>query len=321
MQQTRNLTNAVLLINLGTPDAPTPRAVKRFLSEFLHDHRVIKLTRWLWCPLLHGVILPLRGKRLTKLYQSIWMPGGSPIKVYTAAQAKALQARLGEGVRVYYAMRYASPSIASVLKTIVEEGADSLVILPLYPQFSHTTTSSVLDAIQQAEKSLKLPPKTVLPAYYDHPLYIKALCNSIREHWAESGRGERLLFSFHGLPQAYVDQGDPYPRHCEATVEAVVRELGLALGDYQIAYQSRFGPTLWVGPYTDKTLLDWAAQGVKHVDIISPAFAADCLETLEELEITNAEAFLEAGGERIHYIAALNDRPDHIEMMAAITTP
>lgn len=313
------MNKAVLLINLGTPDAPTPAGVKKFLAEFLHDHRVIKLTRWLWCPLLHFIILPARSKRVAKLYQAIWTPEGSPIKAFTAKQAKALQARLGDSAKVFYAMRYCSPSIESVLKQIVDEGFESLTVFPLYPQFSHTTTSSVLDAIESAGKKITLPPMKIIPAYYDHPLYIQALVNTIQEHWAREGRGERLLFSFHGLPQKYVDQGDPYPSHCEATVKAVAKALNLTADQYLLAYQSRFGPTLWVPPYTDKTLLEWAAQGIKHVDIISPAFAADCLETLEELEVANKEAFIEAGGERLHYIPALNDRDDHIEMMKELT--
>lgn len=306
---------AVLLINLGTPDAPTPAGVKCFLSEFLHDRRVIKLTRWLWCPLLHGVILPARSKRVSKLYQSIWMPGGSPIKVHTARQAKALRDKLNGKADVYFAMRYGSPSIPDVLKQILENGCKQLTVLPLYPQFSHTTTSSVLDAIEKSKNTLALPETKIIPAYYEHPLYIQALVNSINEHWNTAGRGERLLFSFHGLPQKYVDDGDPYPQHCEATVQAVAKQLGLAPSEYQIAYQSRFGPTAWVPPYTDHTLELWAREGIQHVDIISPAFAADCLETLEELAMTNKEGFIAAGGEKLHYIPALNDRDDHIDMM------
>lgn len=309
---------AVVLVNLGTPDDPSPQGVKRFLSEFLHDHRVIKLTRWLWCPLLHWVILPARSKRVSTLYQSIWMPGGSPIKVYTQDQAKALQARLGSDYTVFYAMRYCSPSIFSVLSEIASQGFDQITVLPLYPQFSHTTTSSVVDAINAAEKKLKLPSVNILKEYFDHPLYIQALVNSIKEHWDTAGRGERLLFSFHGLPQKYVDEGDPYPRQCEATVAAVVKILGLESTQYQIAYQSRFGPTVWIPPYTDHTLEKWAKDGIKHVDIISPAFAADCLETLEELAMSNKEGFIEAGGEKLHYIEALNSRADHIEMMVKL---
>jgi len=312
------MNKAVLLINLGTPDAPTPKGVKQFLSEFLSDRRVIKLTPWLWLPLLYGVILPARSKRVAKLYQSIWTPEGSPIKVHTARQAAALQKKLGGEARVYYAMRYRNPSIASVLKQIVADGATQLTVLPMYPQFSHTTTSSVLDAVNAASQSLSLPPMRVIDAYYDHPLYIQALCNSIQEHWAREGRGERLLFSFHGLPEKYVADGDPYPVHCQATAQAVATALGLAQHEYQIAYQSRFGPTVWIGPYTDHTLEQWAREGIKHVDIISPAFAADCLETLEELAITNQEAFIAAGGERLHYIEALNEREDHLSLLNTI---
>jgi ferrochelatase len=312
------MTHAILLINLGTPNTPTPSGVWRFLSEFLTDKRVIQANPLIWYPVLWGLVLPLRVRRVSKLYQSIWMPQGSPIKVYTARQAEALQKRLDDNTRVYFAMRYGSPSIESVLKTIQQDKPNKISILPLYPQFSHTTTSSVVDAVQKAAKKLSLTDYHVIPEYYDHPLYIQALVNSIEEHWATQGRGERLLFSFHGLPEKYVTQGDPYPRHCEATVKAVANSLNLSSQDYQIAYQSRFGPTVWVSPYTDKVLTQWAGEGVRHVDIISPAFAADCLETLEELEVTNKEAFLEAGGERLHYIPALNDRDDHIEMMVQL---
>jgi protoporphyrin/coproporphyrin ferrochelatase len=255
---------------------------------------------------------------VAKLYQSIWTPEGSPIKAITARQVHALQARLGYQAQVYFAMRYGSPSMESVLGQIVQGGYEQLTVFPLYPQFSHTTTSSVLDLIEKVGKKITLPPMRVIPAYYDHPLYIQALANTVTEHWAREGRGERLLFSFHGLPQKYVDQGDPYPTQCEATVKAVATLLGLRPDQYQLAYQSRFGPTLWVPPYTDHTLAQWAAQGIKHVDIISPAFAADCLETLEELEIANKEGFIAAGGERLHYIPALNDREDHLDMMEAL---
>jgi ferrochelatase len=307
--------HAVFLVNLGTPDAPTPKQVKKFLAEFLGDRRVIQTSPFIWHPLLHGIVLPLRAKRVAKLYQSIWTDEGSPIKVYTARQAKALQQALGEQASVYYAMRYRHPSIDEVLKQIIAEGFDKITVLPLYPQFSHTTTSSIIDAV---EKVRNKPEINIVPAYYNHPLYIQALCNSIQEHWKNVGRGERLLFSFHGLPEKYVAQGDPYPEHCRATAQAVAARLGLSEDQYHIAYQSRFGPTVWVGPYTDTVLSEWAAQGIKHVDIISPAFAADCLETLEELSITNKEAFLAAGGERLHYIPALNDRDDHIQMMVQL---
>lgn len=312
------MNKAILLINLGTPDAPTPRGVKQFLAEFLSDRRVIQLTPWLWWPILHTLILPARAKRVAGLYQSIWTPEGSPIKVHTRDQVQALQNKLCDQARVYYAMRYRHPSIPEVLKQIVEDGASELIVLPLYPQFSHTTTSAALDMIEKTGRKLKLPPMRVIESYYDHPLYIQALVNSILEHWDREGRGERLLFSFHGLPQKYVDQGDPYPRHCEATAAGVAQALGLSSDQYQIAYQSRFGPTVWVGPYTDHTLEKWAKEGIKHVDIISPAFAADCLETLEELSISNKEGFIEAGGERLHYIPALNARADHIEMIVEL---
>lgn len=309
---------AVLLVNLGTPDAPTPVAVKRYLSEFLHDRRVIKLTRWLWCPILHFIVLPARCKRVSRLYEHIWTPAGSPMRVITQAQRDALQERLGERADVYYAMRYGNPGIKAVLSTIAKSPYEQLVVLPLYPQHSDTTTSSVLDACHAAARGLNLPPMTFVPAYYQHPDYIAGLVASIQDHWARVGRGEKLLFSFHGIPEQYVAQGDVYPQHCQETVRQVVDALQLKDDEFALAYQSRFGPTAWVKPYADEVLASWAAHGVKCVDVISPAFAADCLETLEEIAIGYATQFREAGGEALRYIPALNTRIEHIDCMVKL---
>lgn len=308
---------AILLVNLGTPDAPTPEAVKRYLAEFLHDPRVIKLTRWIWCPLLHFIILPLRSRRVCHLYEHIWTPQGSPMRVIMQAQQAALQSRYTD-MDVYDAMRYGNPSIKSVMQKIAEKSYRSLIVLPLYPQHSDTTTRSVIDACQAAASDLKLPPMTFIPAYYQHPAYIAALAESIREHWVTQGRGERLLLSFHGIPERYVQQGDVYPQHCQETVRRVADALHLKDGEYAMAYQSRFGPSAWLKPYADEILKRWAGQGIKHVDVISPAFAADCLETLEEIAIGYQSQFRTAGGEALHYIPALNTRTQHIDCMAAL---
>lgn len=311
---------AVLLVNLGTPDAPTPEAVKRYLSEFLHDRRVIKLTRWLWCPLLHFIILPTRSKRVAKLYQAIWWQEGSPMRVITRRKAEKLQAVLPENYQVFFAMRYGNPSMQSVLETIAHKNFDKLIVLPLYPQYSDTTTASVQDKLKKIQKKLKLPPVEFIREYFDHPEYINALASSIQAHWDENGRAEKLIFSFHGIPKKYANDGDPYPEQCHATVAAVVEKLGLPREAYETTFQSRFGPTEWVKPYTDETLIEWAKQGVKHVDVISPAFAADCLETLEELQVTNRDLFFANGGEKFDYIAALNDTEPHIELLRSLVS-
>jgi ferrochelatase len=306
---------AVLLVNLGTPDAPTPSAVRRFLREFLQDPRVIKTSAWVWWPILQVIVLPLRSSRVSRLYEHIWTPEGSPIRVITEAQRDALQRRLGDRADVYYAMRYGQPSIRSVLEIIAKQGYDALTVLPLYPQHSDTTTTSVMDAYQAASQGLTLPSMRFIPAYYQHPDYIAGLVASIREHWAQEGRGEKLLFSFHGIPERYVIQGDVYPQHCQETVRLVVDALQLNEHEYEMAYQSRFGPAAWLKPYADEVLRTWAGQGIKRVDVVSPAFAADCLETLEEIAIGYSEQFCAAGGEVLRYIPALNTRPEHIDCM------
>jgi ferrochelatase len=309
--------SAVLLVNLGTPDAPTPKAVKRYLAEFLHDRRVIKLSRWLWCPLLHFIILPTRSKRVAKLYQAIWWDEGSPMRVITERKTEKLRAVLPE-YEVFFAMRYGKPSMQSVLEAIAAKDFAELIVLPLYPQYSDTTTASVADQLKKIQKTLKLPPLKFIHDYHNHPDYIAALANSIQKHWDENGKAEKLIFSFHGIPKKYVHDGDIYPEHCHATVAGVVEKLGLAEHEYQTTFQSRFGPTEWVKPYTDATLIDWAKQGIKHVDVLSPAFAADCLETLEELKVTNRDLFFQHGGEKFDYIAALNESDEHIQMLAGL---
>ena len=320
---------AVLLVNLGTPDAPTASAVRRYLAEFLHDYRVVSLSRWLWCPILHGVILPLRGPKVAKKYAEVWLPGGSPLAVHTADLAAAVQTRLPDQ-RVAHAMRYGNPSMDDTVAALRAEGVNEIVVLPLYPQYSTTTTASVADKIETLEDGVRAdsarddnlsdgePDFRFIDDYHLDPAWVAAVADSIRAHWAGYGRGERLLFSFHGIPQRLVDAGDPYQRQVWASVDAIVAALGIAPDDALLTFQSRFGREPWLQPYTDKTLQALAAQGVKRIDVVCPGFAVDCLETLEEITVENAALFREAGGETLRYIPCLNASPAHADALAAL---
>ena len=305
---------ALLIVNLGTPEAPTPRAVRRYLAEFLHDHRVVQLTRWLWCPLLHFIILPLRGPKAAAKYASIWMPEGSPLAVYTRRLAGAVQDRLPEW-RVQDAMRYGEPSIGSRLQAWRAEGVQKVVVLPLYPQYSTTTTESVRDVVTREARGLDV---RFIEDYPVDPGWVAAVVGSIRSWRAEHGAGEHLLFSYHGLPQRLARNGDPYPQRCEASTRAIVQALGLRDGEWTLTYQSRFGKERWLEPATDATLQAMAARGVRRVDVVCPGFAVDCLETLEEIAMQNAELFHAAGGEALRYIPCLNDAPAHADALAAL---
>lgn len=313
---------AVLLVNLGTPDAPTAPAVRRYLAEFLHDHRVVALSRWLWCPILHFIILPLRGPKVAKKYAQIWMEGGSPLAVHTRDLAAAMQDRL-PGLRVAWAMRYGHPSMAGTVAALRADGVRRIVLLPLYPQYSTTTTASVTDVAErlarEAGDALRID--TIVDYHLD-PAWIAAVAGSIRAHWAQHGRGERLLFSFHGIPQRLVDAGDPYRVQSQASVDAIVAALADAPGfepaQAMLTFQSRFGREPWLQPYTDKTLEALAAQGVKRIDIVCPGFAVDCLETLEEITVENDALFRAAGGDALRYIPCLNAAPAHADALAAL---
>lgn len=316
-------TSAVLLVNLGTPDAPTASAVRRYLAEFLHDYRVVPLSRWLWCPILHFIILPLRGPKVAKKYAEVWLPGGSPLAVHTADLAAAMQDRMPD-VRVTYAMRYGNPSMTNVVAALRADGVSRIVVLPLYPQYSTTTTASVTDKVEilecdYDEEELQF---SVVDEYHLDPAWVAAVADSIRAHWAAYGRGERLLFSFHGIPQRLVDAGDPYQQQSQASVEAIVAALGDVPGfnrdDAMLTFQSRFGREPWLQPYTDKMLEALGAQGVKKIDIVCPGFAVDCLETLEEITIENAALFRAAGGESLNYIPCLNASPAHADALVAL---
>ena len=305
---------ALLIVNLGTPEAPTPRAVRRYLAEFLHDHRVVQLTRWLWCPLLHFIILPLRGPKAAAKYASIWMPEGSPLAVHTRRLAGAVQDRL-PGWRVQDAMRYGEPSIGSRLQAWRAEGVQKVVVLPLYPQYSTTTTESVRDVVTREARGLDV---RFIEDYPVDPGWVAAVVGSIQSWRAEHGAGEHLLFSYHGLPQRLARNGDPYPQRCEASTRAIVQALGLRDGEWTLTYQSRFGKERWLEPATDATLQAMAARGVRRVDVVCPGFAVDCLETLEEIAMQNAELFHAAGGEALRYIPCLNDAPAHADALAAL---
>ena len=308
---------ALLLVNLGTPDAPTAPAVRRYLSEFLHDRRVVSLSRWLWCPILHGVILPLRGPKVARKYASIWMAGGSPLAVHTRDLAAAVQARL-HGVRVAWAMRYGNPSMASVVAALRADGIERIVVLPLYPQYSTTTTASVEDVVARLAAQHRDLQFDTLVDYHRDAGWVQAVAASIREHWARNGRGDRLLFSFHGIPQRLVDAGDPYAAQSRASVDAIVAALGIEPAQATLTFQSRFGREPWLQPYTDETLNALAAQGVKTVDVVCPGFAVDCLETLEEISVENAHLFRAAGGEALRYIPCMNASDAHADALATL---
>lgn len=309
----------VLLVNLGTPTAPTAKAVRVFLSQFLHDYRVVAMPRVVWCPLLHGIILPFRSPKVAKLYQSIWWPEGSPLMVISQRQQQALSeafTREGIDMPVALAMSYGEPSMTTAWQELKSAGVDRVIILPLYPQYSVSTTASVFDNWARLMKT-----ETCLPAfrfihdYHDHSGYIQALADSVRAHWAEYGQADMLLLSYHGIPKRFQEQGDPYGHQCHRTSELVAEQLGLARHQWRTTFQSRFGREEWLKPYTDEAMKTLPGEGVKRLDVICPAFSADCLETLEEIAEQNKALFIKAGGEQYRYIAALNDRSSHIQMM------
>lgn len=313
----------VLLTNLGTPEAPTAKALKDYLKVFLSDPRVVEIPRLVWLIILHGIILRIRPAKSAKLYQSIWTEQGSPLLVISKQQQQKLNTKLtakyGDDVVVDVAMRYGKPSISSALKRFHQQGVNKIVILPLYPQYAGPTTGSTFDAVVKEVKQWRWVPSIhFLSSYHDHPQYINALANTITEHIAQHGKPDKLVLSYHGMPKLFLERGDPYYCFCAKTTRLLAKQLQLADDDYVMTFQSRFGKAEWLKPYTDETLANLAENGTKHVAIISPAFSADCLETLEELESENREIFMEAGGEQYHYIAALNDRDDHIDALASV---
>lgn len=312
---------AVVLVNLGTPAAPTPSAVRRYLREFLSDRRVVEAPRFIWWLVLNGFILLRRPRRVARLYAAIWTPEGSPLRVLTESLAGKVQASIADPrVRVHAAMTYGEPSFSRLLRDLEAGRVTRVLVLPLYPQYSATTTGPVYDQVARYLLSTRRAPDLrILHDYCDHPAYLDALAATVRE-WRDGqgreGAPRRLLFSFHGIPQAYADKGDPYPDCCEATTRGVVERLGLADGEWEMAYQSRFGRQEWLKPYTDERLSAMPSEGIRAVEVICPGFAVDCLETVEEIAVENRERFLGASGERYSYIRALNDSERHVALIA-----
>ncbi|WP_174501049.1 ferrochelatase [Citrobacter freundii] len=316
MRQTKT---GILLANLGTPDAPTPEAVKRYLRQFLSDPRVVDTSPALWWPLLRGVILPLRAPRVAKLYQSIWMEDGSPLMVYSKAQQQALAQRLTD-TPVALGMSYGSPSLESAVDELLASGVEHMVVLPLYPQYSCSTVAAVWDELARIlARKRGIPSVSFIRDYADDSSYIDALAKSARDSFAQHGEPDLLLLSYHGIPQRYADEGDDYPQRCRDTTRELVSALGLPPEKVMMTFQSRFGREPWLTPYTDETLKMLAEKGTRHIQVMCPGFAADCLETLEEIAVQNREIFLEAGGKQYEYIPALNATPEHIEMMVKLT--
>ena len=314
---------AILLCNLGTPDAPTAPALRRFLAEFLSDPRVVEVPRLLWLLILHGVILRVRPAKSAKKYASIWTPEGSPLKVWTDKQAKLLGGYLGERghrVTVRVAMRYGGSSIGSVFDELKAEGVNRVLVLPLYPQYSGTTTASIIDAVcEWAQRSRTVPELRFVNRYHDDAGYIGALAKRVEDHWVVHGRPEKLVLSFHGVPKRTLTLGDPYHCECLKTARMLSERLGVSADLVTVTFQSRLGKAEWLQPYTEPTLIEMAKQGVRRVDVMCPGFTSDNLETLEEINIEAREAFLHAGGTEFHHIACLNDQHEWIVALSAIS--
>jgi ferrochelatase len=313
----------ILITNLGTPSAPTPKALRRYLKEFLSDSRVVEIPRWLWWCILHGIILRIRPRYSAKLYNKILTKDGSPLLHISKKQAQGLQANLDKKFpnqfQVELAMRYGSPSIAEALTKLQRSCIEKLIIFPLYPQYSGVSTGSTFDKVAEHLKTWRsLPAIQFINQYANHESYISALANSIRQHWQQNPPGQTLLFSFHGIPQRNINLGDTYEKLCYQTAQAVAEKLQLDKDQWQVVFQSRFGKQKWLEPYCDLTLQKLAQAGVQSVDIICPGFAADCLETLEEIQIRNQAIYKAAGGQSLNYIPALNDAQDHLTVLTDI---
>jgi ferrochelatase len=313
----------VLLTNLGTPDAPTTSALRRYLAEFLSDPRIVEMPRLLWMLILHGVILNLRPPRAAKSYQKVWSEEGSPLLAFSKRQAHAVQAALDEAhpnqMKVALGMRYGNPSISQALDELRQANCTRLLVLPLYPQYSASTGASTFDAVANVLKTWRwIPQFRMVMDYHQHDSWVTAVANSIREHWDKHGKNQKLMMSFHGLPRQFLLKGDPYYCQCHASARLIAEKLDLQPDEWQLTFQSRFGREEWLKPYCDKTLEEWAINGIESVDMVCPGFSADCLETLEEVAMQNRDIFRSAGGKQYAYIPALNDRPDHIEALVSI---
>lgn len=314
---------AVVLCNLGTPDEPTAPALRRYLAEFLGDHRVVEIPKLLWWPILHGIILRTRPAKSAAKYATVWMPEGSPLKVWTDRQAKLLQGYLGERghrITVRYAMRYGTPGIGAVLDELKAQGVGRVLILPAYPQYSGTTTASVFDAVAQWGLQVRaLPELRFVNRYPDDRGYIEALARSVLRHWQQNEAADHVVMSFHGLPERNRTLGDPYADECQTTARMLAGRLGLPPERYTVTFQSRFGKAAWLQPYTEPTLVALAQKGLRSVDVVCPGFTSDCIETLEEINQEVREAFVHAGGERFSYIPCLNDDTDWIRALTDLT--
>jgi ferrochelatase len=310
----------ILLVNLGTPDAPTPQAVRAYLKEFLSDPRVVEMPRALWWFILNGIILNTRPKKSAAKYASIWLPQGSPLRVHTEKQAAMLQGYLGQRTRapfvVEHAMRYGNPSIPAVLRRLKEQNCQRILVVPLYPQYAASTTATVTDIVfGELQQMRDTPALRTIKHFHDHPGYIKALAGNINDYWMKHGRPDKLLMSFHGLPRYTLDKGDPYHCECQKTGRLLAQQLGLKPEQYAISFQSRFGKAAWLQPYTTATLKEWGKQKTGRVDVVCPGFVSDCLETLEEIAQEGKEDFQHAGGGEYHYIPCLNDRNDWLHAL------
>ncbi|MEP0074308.1 MAG: ferrochelatase [Marinomonas sp.] len=317
MSKTSNY--GVLMINLGTPDAPTTPEVRRFLKAFLSDPRVVDLNPLLWKPILNLIILTLRPPKVAKVYQQVWMEEGSPLLVLSDGLKEnlktALQKKTGQSVPVELAMTYGNPSMDSAAQKLREQGVENILVLPMYPQFSATTTAAAYDRLMSSLKRCPhWPSLQLIHDYADHPLYIEALANSVKAQWSKQGERRHLVFSYHGIPKRYVTNGDPYARRCETTSKLVAEKLGLEDSEWTHVYQSRFGREEWLKPYADATLAALPSMGTKRINVISPAFSIDCIETLEEVSLELGETFETNGGQAFDYIPALNESPDQVDL-------
>ncbi len=310
----------IILVNLGTPDAPTASSVRTYLKEFLGDPRVVEIPKLIWWFILNGIILNIRPKKSAAKYATVWLKEGSPLRVYTEKQATLLRGFMSQRTKapfvVEYAMRYGNPSIPSVLNKLKEQNCQRILIVPMYPQYAASTTATAYDIVFDELKQMRnTPALRTIKNYHDNPGYIKALANNINDYWTKNGRPDKLVMSFHGLPQFSLDKGDPYHCECHKTGRLLAHELGLTPEQYALSFQSRFGKAEWIKPYTTATLLELGKQKTKRVDVVCPGFVADCLETLEEIAMEGKEDFLNAGGGEYNYIPCLNDRDDWIHAL------
>jgi ferrochelatase len=320
MSLSRQNKTGVLLVNLGSPASTSVADVRRFLREFLGDPRVVNLPRLLWWLILNLIILPFRPAKSAHAYRSIWTEQGSPLIVFTQQLTAKLQDKYGNAeLLIDCAMRYGKPALSEKLHHFKQQGVDEIVIVPLYPQYSSTTTASIFDVLAKDYLSWRhMPSVRFISAYYKNPVYIKAIAASVRLHWQQYAQSELLLMSFHGLPAKLTELGDPYSQHCRETAGLIAAELGLSDSQWQLVFQSRFGKAEWLKPYCVEVLQNLPQQGIKNIDVLCPGFAVDCLETLEEIAITNKDIFVTAGGVNYHYIPALNASDEHVELMVSL---